>query len=523
MSSPVNVGDVLADKYRVERVLGVGGMGVVVAAKHLTLGERVAIKFLLPQALARADVVARFTREGQAAARLRSEHVTRVIDVGKLSTGEPYLVMEYLDGHDLAALLRDQGPLAPEHAIELVLQACEALAEAHANGIVHRDLKPSNLFVIKRIDGSPSVKLIDFGISKIQLEAEGDGEMTATAVMMGSPLYMAPEQMASARDVDGRADIWSVGIILHTLLAGAPPFRAPTVMGVYELIVQGAPPIRTLRPDVPAGLEAAILKCLQKDRRQRFDDVGALAEALAPFGPAGSQTAADRIKRIGATRRPGSGFPPPPDAPVTAVTPGTAATGTPAAAPPSSGAIRAAHAPTVPATGSTTGSSMAQGPTQPTGPSLASDPQVTDGPWDQRTHPPTSRRRPLLLLVAAAAITIAVTAPVAFLALRSQSGAKLAPAADASGLPGAPTTTAAPGDPRQPAVSPAGPAQPADAAPGASATPSVSSAAPSAAPAAPPTANPRGPRPGPPGPAPAPPPAKAPRARSAEDLFGTQK
>src|SRR4051794_2316718 len=169
MSSPVNVGDILAGKYQVERVLGVGGMGVVVSAKHLTLGERVAIKFLLPQALARTDVVKRFLQEGQAAARLRSEHVARVHDVGTLEDGAPFLVMEYLDGHDISQVIRDKGPLSVESAVDYVLQACEALAEAHAIGIIHRDLKPSNLFLIKRLDGTPSIKLIDFGISKVTL------------------------------------------------------------------------------------------------------------------------------------------------------------------------------------------------------------------------------------------------------------------------------------------------------------------------------------------------------------------
>jgi eukaryotic-like serine/threonine-protein kinase len=287
MSSPVNVGDILAGKYQVERVLGVGGMGVVVSARHLTLGERVAIKFLLPQALARDDVKARFLQEAKAAARLRGEHVARVHDTGMLDSGAPYMVMEYLEGSDLGAVLRDKGPMSVADAVDYVVQACEALAEAHSAGIIHRDLKPSNLFVIKRLDGSPSIKLIDFGISKVQLPgAEGaEGEMTATAVMMGSPLYMAPEQMASARDVDGRSDIWSLGVILYELLAGEPPFGGSATAAAVAIATDPIPPLSLKRPDVPAGLEAAIERALSKEPQDRFADVASFAAALAPFAP----------------------------------------------------------------------------------------------------------------------------------------------------------------------------------------------------------------------------------------------
>ena len=392
MSSPVNVGDILASKYQVERVLGMGGMGVVVSAKHLILGERVAIKFLLPQALAREDVVKRFIQEGMAANRLRGEHIGRVHDVGRLESGAPFLVMEYLDGKDLGAVLRDGGPLAVEVAVDYVIQACEALAEAHSSGIIHRDLKPSNLFLIQRLDGTPSIKLIDFGISKILVPgADGDaGEMTATAVMMGSPLYMAPEQMASARDVDGRADIWSLGIILHTMLTGAPPFRAPSVMQVYELIVQGAPPIRKQRADVPEGIETTILKCLQKDRRQRFADVGELADALAEFGAPEARFIAERIKRILSTRSTRDSIAAPaPDSdakiPVVAVTPAAIA-----ATEPAEGAADAVRH---------SSRSKGSGRHPPPGTASISDSAAiealgTGGPWDQKTQPPPAARAP---------------------------------------------------------------------------------------------------------------------------------
>src|SRR5882724_4843576 len=213
-------GDVLAGKFRIERVLGVGGMGMVVSAMHIHLDERVAIKFLLPEALSNGEAVARFGREARAAVKIRSEHVARVTDVGALDTGAPYMVMELLRGQDLSQLLRDQGALSVHLAVLYVLQACEALAEAHAIGIVHRDLKPANLFLTSRADGSPCVKVLDFGISKVT-SASGSGSdmgMTRTQSIMGSPLYMSPEQMASSRDVDQRADIWAVGCVLYELV-----------------------------------------------------------------------------------------------------------------------------------------------------------------------------------------------------------------------------------------------------------------------------------------------------------------
>ena len=512
MSSPVKVGDLIAGKYQVERVLGVGGMGVVVAAKHRTLGERYAIKFLLPQAMARADVVKRFRQEAQAAARLRSEHVARVYDDGELPGGEPYLVMEYLDGHDLGAVLRDEGPMPIERAVQHVLHACDALAEAHTAGIIHRDLKPSNLFLIKRNDGSPSIKLIDFGISKVQLPgADGaEGEMTATAVMMGSPLYMAPEQMASARDVDARADIWSLGIILHTLLTGGPPFRAPTVMGVYELIVQGPPSVRKQRPDVPEGLEAAIHKCLQKDLRKRYTDVGELAAALAPFGPAEAQAEVSRIKRILVARSSAGSLPPPAVTPVLAV--GVTPVAPDASTPPAETSTPGMAAESKP-TASSEIEAPATGSASATGSALVPDPQGTNGPWDQRTHPPTARRPRLALVASILALVVGV--PVGFLALRAS-----APAQPASGAGTTSSTASAPAAtsaPVSPSVSPAGTVHPdlePPPAPSASTMPvaTASQAAPSASASPPRTPPPR-----------APPRKPPPKKPPSGDLFDTQK
>jgi serine/threonine-protein kinase len=291
----------LLGKYRIERVLGVGGMGVVVAATHTTLEERVAIKFLLPEALRNPEAVQRFLREARAAVRIKSEHVARVTDVGTLETGAPYMIMEYLDGGDLGVLAQKRGAMPFELAVEYILQACEALAEAHGLGIIHRDLKPSNLFVVTRADGSPSVKVLDFGISKVTgMGASGsDLGMTKTTTIMGSPLYMSPEQMASSRDVDPRTDIWALGAILFELLTGRVPFQADTITQLCAMILQQqAEPLRNHRPDAPEGLQVVIARCLEKDRNRRYANVAELANALAPFAPRRARHSVERVSRV---------------------------------------------------------------------------------------------------------------------------------------------------------------------------------------------------------------------------------
>lgn len=297
----VSRGQLLAGKYRVEQVLGVGGMGAVVAAHHLQLDTKVAIKFLLPQTLGNRDAVARFAREARAAVKIKSEHVARVLDVGTLEDGAPYMVMEYLQGADLSALLRDRGPLPVPEAIDFVLQASEAIAEAHSLGIVHRDLKPANLFCIRTADGRPSIKVLDFGISKMSAGAEtaSHGVMTQTSAVMGSPFYMSPEQMVETRDVDARTDIWALGVILYELLAGKVPFSGETVPEVCARIAaRSPPPLRDLRADVPAELEAVVSKCLEKDRQQRYRDIAELAAALFPFAPPRAWPSVERISDI---------------------------------------------------------------------------------------------------------------------------------------------------------------------------------------------------------------------------------
>jgi serine/threonine-protein kinase len=294
-------GQILAGKYRVERVLGKGGMGVVVAARHLQLDERVAIKFMLPEGLANPEAVARFAREARAAVKIKSEHVARVSDVGALENGAPYMVMEHLDGGDLSDWLARHGVLAVEQAVEFVLQAGEAIAEAHSLGIVHRDLKPANLFVIRRPDGALSVKVLDFGISKVTSIAGSGADfgMTKTTAVLGSPLYMSPEQMRSTRDVDARSDIWALGVILYELLAGVPPFLADAFPELILKIATSPPePLRSRAPAVPPRLEAVILKCLAKDPAQRFGTVGQFAVALAEFAPRRSRISVERISGV---------------------------------------------------------------------------------------------------------------------------------------------------------------------------------------------------------------------------------
>jgi serine/threonine-protein kinase len=295
----VQPGEVLAGKYVVDHVLGQGGMGVVVAGRHIQLGNRVAIKFLLPAAAQHPEATARFLREARAAVQIQSEHVARVSDVGTLDNGAPYMVMEFLNGSDLGQVLAARGsPFAIDEAVGYLLQACEAIAEAHALGIVHRDLKPANLFLTRRADGSALVKVLDFGISKVMAGHGADTSITATATVMGSPAYMSPEQVRSSKNVDTRTDIWSLGMILYEFLAGGPAFVADTTSGLLAQIVADPPmPLSSKRPDVPPRLESVVMHCLEKDPARRIGNVAEFAQALLPFSPA-SQVSVDRIRRV---------------------------------------------------------------------------------------------------------------------------------------------------------------------------------------------------------------------------------
>jgi serine/threonine-protein kinase len=297
-------GEIVDGKFVVERVLGVGGMGVVVAARHAQLGQQVAIKFLRRSAAENAEAVNRFLREARSAVALQSAHVVRVMDVGTLDDGLPFMIMEYLSGTDLGHVLDVRSVLPIEEAVDYVLQALEAIAEAHSLGIVHRDLKPSNLFLTIRPDGSPLVKVLDFGISKAIDAGADQVSLTSTAMVLGSPLYMSPEQVRSTKNVDTRTDVWALGVILYELIAGAPPFEAESVTGLCAKIVADPPvPLRSRRPEVPAGLEAAVTRCLEKDIARRPRNVAELAVALKPFASAEGRLAVDRIARIGGAPR----------------------------------------------------------------------------------------------------------------------------------------------------------------------------------------------------------------------------
>ena len=284
MTTDVAPGDTIGGKYRVVRQLGEGGMGLVFEAEHLRLGQRVAMKFLRSDALAMPDAVARFEREARACCRIRGPHIAHVLDVDTDEGGRPYIVMELLRGRDLEAELGSRGALPLREAVDWVLQACAAVAEAHAAGIVHRDLKPSNLFLSEE-RGTRVLKVLDFGISKIACEDRSDA-LTSAGLTVGTPLYMSPEQVRCSRDVDVRTDVWSLGVILYELVAGVPPFMGNTTAAVAAIVADATPSLREARPDVPAGLEHAVLTALAKSAAHRFPSVEAFGAALMPFASA---------------------------------------------------------------------------------------------------------------------------------------------------------------------------------------------------------------------------------------------
>ena len=295
-------GEIFDGGYRILRVLGTGEMATVVAATRLGFDERVAIKILLPECSGDLALVERFLEEGKLAAKIRSEHAVRILGSGVVC-GRAYLVMEYLEGNDLEALLDLEGPVSFPNAVDLLLQACEAIGEARALGVVHRDLKPANLFVARRRDGSICVKVLDFGISKVPRGGSAlpspRGYADLPAMVMGSPLYMSPEEIATATRADPRSDIWALGAILYELLTGLAAFGGGATSEICRRVLRGSPvPIVQLRGDVPGELETVVFRCLEKDPSRRYPNVAALARALAPFGTARSGASADWIARV---------------------------------------------------------------------------------------------------------------------------------------------------------------------------------------------------------------------------------
>src|SRR6188768_455402 len=310
MELPIVVGQVVAQKYRVDRFIGQGGMGVVVAGFHLELDQPVAIKFLLSESGLQSEGAERFRREARAAAKIHSEHVARVFDIGLLDERVPYMVMELLHGNDLEFEIERRGALPVSEAAGYVLQAIDAVAEAHSVGIVHRDLKPTNLFLAQRADGSRIVKVLDFGISKSLSGKQREVALTRTAAFVGSPLYMSPEQMRSARDVDARADVWALGAILYVMVTGELPHPGNSLPEVCLAVMNTKPrPLKDFMLDVPDGLEPILMKCLAKEPDQRFGSVAELAEQLLPFAPEWHLVVERATRLLGGGQHAGS-FPP---------------------------------------------------------------------------------------------------------------------------------------------------------------------------------------------------------------------
>jgi eukaryotic-like serine/threonine-protein kinase len=292
----VNVGDVV-DKYRLERVIGVGAMGLVMAARHTTLDQIVAIKFLVEHRFgSQEESIARFLGEARAAARIDSDHVCRVSDVGMLPNGVPYMIMEYLEGNDLEEEIVSRGQLDLIESVDYVLQALDAMAAAHQLGIVHRDLKPANLFLALRPDGSRRVKVLDFGISKA--ETMGKPRLTRETKSLGTPAYMPPEQIKDPMGVDHRADIWALGAILYELLTGQMAFVGESITEVLDRVLGESPcPIEALRRDVPPELIGIIGRALARDRYERWPTVALFARALSPYGSIGVTSTLTNISR----------------------------------------------------------------------------------------------------------------------------------------------------------------------------------------------------------------------------------
>jgi serine/threonine-protein kinase len=293
---PLSVGSVLDGRFVVEKMLGAGGMGDVVRAKSLSLEERVAIKLLLP-GRADADARHRLVREARLAVKIRSDHVVRILDVVNTGPNAPYIVMEHLEGYDLARRLESTGPLDASEAAGVILQACEAVGEAHYRGLAHRDIKPSNLFLVAKPGQPRFVKVLDFGISKV-LDG-GTERLTASNALLGSPAYAAPEQLRDARSVDRRCDVWALGVVLYESLTGQLPFTGLTIAEVCMKILESAPaPIPTAR-NVPQPMLAILERCLQKEAGQRFDNLGELAYALREFAPQVADTTLGYLRGLG--------------------------------------------------------------------------------------------------------------------------------------------------------------------------------------------------------------------------------
>ncbi|MFZ5896542.1 MAG: protein kinase domain-containing protein [Myxococcota bacterium] len=318
---PFEDGEVLLGKYRIDRLIGTGGIGYVMSATNVGLDEQVALKFLRPEFLKNEEAVYRFTNEARLAAKIQHPNVARVLDIASAEGAGPFIVMELLVGRDLNQILHEEGRLSVERAVAYVLEACEALSAAHARDIVHRDVKPDNLFLARQQKGPDVIKILDFGISKLQLSSSGKGRNPAlfqTMTALGSPSYMAPEQIRASPDIDARADVWSLGCVLYELLTAKHAFDAPTLMQVCAVVLEREPTsLRTHAPDVPAELEAIVARCLQKSPDARFANVEELARALRPFASGAARDVVPLVEIKDISDAEDERLPPPPRVPAT--------------------------------------------------------------------------------------------------------------------------------------------------------------------------------------------------------------
>ena len=298
----VREGEVLAGKYRVERIPGRNGLGVLVQVRHMELGQEVTLKFLVPDACMYPEFVQRFIREARAAVKIQGEHVARVTDVGRLESGAPYMVREFLRGPDLAEVLKVRGPLPLSEACDYIIQAAEAVAEAHVLGIAHRNLRPTTLVVTRRSDGAPLVKVFDFAAAEalhVEPFTKRSVSLVGSSALLASLPYLSPEQVRDPHGVDFRADVYALGAILYELLCGLAPFEAESAPALLAMVAADSPvPLQTYRPDLPEPLEQAVMRCLAKAREQRFSSIAELSLALGPYASADSTSSIERIVRL---------------------------------------------------------------------------------------------------------------------------------------------------------------------------------------------------------------------------------
>lgn len=288
-----------AGKYSVERILGQGGMGVVFEARHIRLGQRVAIKVLGSELREYPELVQRFEREARACGSLTSSHAVRVFDIDATEDGTPFIVMELLAGRDLACIIEREGPQPVARSVRWLIEACDAIAEAHRLGIVHRDIKPSNLFLTD-VDGRSLVKVLDFGIAKRVSTQEV--AITQAVAPLGTPQYMSPEQVRCAKDVDARTDVWSLGVTLYELVTGQTPFAHESSSAcIASIAADPVPDPLTLRSDLPPAFVAVLMKALAKSAKDRYQSVEELVAAIVPFAVADEDE--EREEMVSAVRR----------------------------------------------------------------------------------------------------------------------------------------------------------------------------------------------------------------------------